>query len=51
MKNNAVAFSNNDVITIAWSLSKKPLGCMGFAIIHESVEHKNQKFLTIKEGR
>lgn len=29
---NAVAFSNNDVITIAWSYGKKPIGCMGFAI-------------------
>ncbi len=29
---NAVAFSNNDVITIAWSYEKKPVGCMGFAI-------------------
>lgn len=29
---NAVAFSNNDVITIAWSLDPKPDGCMGFAI-------------------
>ena len=29
---NAVAFSNNDVITIAWSYDTKPVGCMGFAI-------------------
>jgi phosphatidylserine/phosphatidylglycerophosphate/cardiolipin synthase-like enzyme len=29
---NAVAFSNNDVITIAWSYDEKPIGCMGFAI-------------------
>src|SRR5687767_331074 len=29
---NAVAFSNNDVITLAWSYGKKPTGCMGFAI-------------------
>ena len=29
---NAVAFANNDVITIAWSYGKKPSGCMGFAI-------------------
>src|ERR1035437_6842403 len=29
---NAVAFSDNDVITIAWSYGKKPEGCMGFAI-------------------
>ncbi|WP_264551135.1 phospholipase D-like domain-containing protein [Flavobacterium sp. N2038] len=29
---NAIAFSNNDVITIAWSLGEKPTGCLGFAI-------------------
>jgi phosphatidylserine/phosphatidylglycerophosphate/cardiolipin synthase-like enzyme len=29
---NAVAFSNNDVITIAWSYGKRPSGCMGFAL-------------------
>ena len=29
---NAVAFTNNDVITIAWSFGMKPNGCMGFAI-------------------
>ena len=29
---NAVAFADNDVITIAWSYGKKPDGCMGFAI-------------------
>ena len=29
---NAVAFSDNDVIVIAWSYGKKPVGCMGFAI-------------------
>jgi phosphatidylserine/phosphatidylglycerophosphate/cardiolipin synthase-like enzyme len=29
---NAVAFSNNDVITIAWSYGKKPTGCLGFAV-------------------
>src|SRR5262245_33636320 len=29
---NAVAFANNDVITIAWSYGKKPSGCMGFAV-------------------
>jgi phosphatidylserine/phosphatidylglycerophosphate/cardiolipin synthase-like enzyme len=32
MKDKAVAFSNNDVITIAWCYSKKPAGCMGFTI-------------------
>jgi len=29
---NAIAFSNNDVITIAWSLGEKPTACIGFAI-------------------
>jgi len=29
---NAVAFTNNDVITIAWCYDKKPTGCIGFAI-------------------
>lgn len=29
---NAVAFANNDVITIAWSFGKKPENCMGFAV-------------------
>jgi len=29
---NAVAFANNDVATIAWSYGKRPDGCMGFAI-------------------
>lgn len=29
---NAVAFANNDVVTIAWSYGVKPEGCMGFAI-------------------
>ena len=29
---NAVAFANNDVVTIAWSYGKKPEGCMGFAL-------------------
>ncbi len=29
---NAVAFANNDVVTIAWSYGKRPDGCMGFAI-------------------
>ncbi|TKC09864.1 hypothetical protein FA048_06525 [Pedobacter polaris] len=32
MERKAVAFSNNDVITIAWSFDKKPTGCLGFAI-------------------
>jgi hypothetical protein len=29
---NAAAFADNDVVTIAWSYGKKPDGCMGFAI-------------------
>lgn len=29
---NAVAFANNDVVTIAWSYGTRPDGCMGFAI-------------------
>jgi phosphatidylserine/phosphatidylglycerophosphate/cardiolipin synthase-like enzyme len=29
---NAVAFANNDVVTIAWSYDSKPAGCMGFAL-------------------
>ena len=29
---NAVAFANNDVITIAWSYGTKPEGCMGFEL-------------------
>ena len=29
---NAVAFTNNDVATIAWSYGAKPEGCMGFAL-------------------
>jgi len=29
---NAVAFANNDVVTIAWSFGKRPDNCMGFAL-------------------
>ena len=29
---NAIAFANNDVITIAWSYGHKLQGCMGFAV-------------------
>ena len=29
---NAVAFANNDVVTIAWSFGKRPDDCMGFAL-------------------
>jgi phosphatidylserine/phosphatidylglycerophosphate/cardiolipin synthase-like enzyme len=29
---NAIAFANNDVITVAWSYGQKLEGCMGFAV-------------------
>jgi len=29
---NAIAFANNDVITVAWSFGQKLEGCMGFAV-------------------
>ena len=29
---NAVAFANNDLITVAWSYGKKLDRCMGFAV-------------------
>src|SRR5215510_2382220 len=29
---NAIAFANNDIATIAWSYGKRPDGCMGFAV-------------------
>ena len=35
---NAVAFSNNDVVIIAWSFGVKPEGCMGFAISRVDAE-------------
>ena len=38
---NAVAFSDNDMITIAWSYGKKPEGCMGFAIYR--IDDKNKE--------
>src|SRR5436309_318796 len=38
---NAVAFANNDVITIAWSYGKKPSGCMGFAVFR--IDNKGQE--------
>jgi PLD-like domain len=37
---NAVAFANNDVVTIAWSYGAKPEGCMGFAIYRIDVKGK-----------
>ena len=38
---NAVAFANNDVITIAWSYGKRPDGCMGFAVYR--IDDKNEE--------
>lgn len=29
---NAVAFANNDIVTIAWSIEPRPNDCMGFAL-------------------
>lgn len=29
---NAVAFANNDVVTIAWSFGARPVGCIGLSI-------------------
>ena len=29
---NAVAFANNDLVTVAWSYGHRPDGCMGFAV-------------------
>jgi len=40
MAQNAIAFANNDVITIAWSYDRRPDGCMGFALYR--IDH-NQK--------
>lgn len=56
---NAVAFSNNDVITVAWSYAKQPVGCMGFAIYridNKQTEtalpsHAVFKGFTIKSGQ
>ena len=38
---NAIAFSDNDVATIAWSYGKQPVGCMGFAIYR--IDNKNKE--------
>jgi phosphatidylserine/phosphatidylglycerophosphate/cardiolipin synthase-like enzyme len=38
---NAIAFADNDVITIAWSYGKRPVGCMGFAIYR--IDHKGKE--------
>lgn len=56
---NAVAFANNDVITIAWSYGTKPEGCMGFELSRidekgtETVLPSHAVFpgQTIKEGQ
>jgi len=37
---NAVAFADNDVVTVAWSYGKKPEGCLGFAIYRVDSEGK-----------
>src|ERR1700687_3891219 len=37
---NAIAFANNDVITIAWSYGKRPDGCMGFALYRVDAQGK-----------
>lgn len=39
MKTNAFAFSNNDVIIIAWNFGEKPVGCIGFAVYR--IDHLN----------
>jgi phosphatidylserine/phosphatidylglycerophosphate/cardiolipin synthase-like enzyme len=38
---NAVAFANNDVVTIAWSYGKRPDGCMGFALYRIDAKGKD----------
>jgi phosphatidylserine/phosphatidylglycerophosphate/cardiolipin synthase-like enzyme len=38
---NAVAFANNDVVTIAWSYGAKPEDCMGFALYR--IDSKGQE--------
>ncbi|HEY5897191.1 MAG TPA: phospholipase D-like domain-containing protein [Burkholderiales bacterium] len=40
--NNAVAFADNDVITIAWSYGRKPEGCMGFAVYRIDSQGKEE---------
>jgi phosphatidylserine/phosphatidylglycerophosphate/cardiolipin synthase-like enzyme len=37
---NAIAFANNDVITVAWSFGQKLDGCMGFAVYRIDAEGK-----------
>ena len=56
---NAVAFANNDVITVAWSYGRRPDGCMGFAIYRIDPKGKETalpshavfKGFTIKPGQ
>lgn len=38
---NAVAFANNDLVTVAWSLEHRPYGCMGFALYR--VDHNGKE--------
>src|SRR5215469_13609115 len=37
---NAVAFANNDVITVAWSFGQKLERCMGFAVYRVDADGK-----------
>ena len=37
---NAIAFANNDVITVAWSFGQKLEGCMGFAVYRIDAQGK-----------
>jgi len=37
---NAIAFANNDVITVAWSFGQKLDGCMGFAVYRIDAQGK-----------
>src|SRR5215467_5068344 len=37
---NAVAFANNDVVTIAWAFGKRPDNCMGFALYRIDAQGK-----------
>src|SRR4051794_10773643 len=39
---NAVAFADNDVVTIAWSYGTKPEGCMGFAVYRIGPDGKEE---------
>jgi len=37
---NAVAFANNDVVTIAWSYGERPDGCIGFEVSRIDAQEK-----------